>query len=249
MCLDSSANETKTTRHFIIDEAHYSSVTSKAPYAKDLVKAPINSKSTPSAPRITPQTTALAAAFNSAHTEVLSNSLCLTTAACSEKISHHIKLRGDRPTLGLKLAQADNGDIIVQDILPRTPAYRLPRWRTMLRGATLHSINNAKVKSTSDYKNFISTYRQLNHSTAHFTFIKCERVNEHADTTMPQLTFDQLSIINHHINSTKYDTEPWSDTHDSPKIHLDEARDILNVLHSTDKLTRRKSMLQSDWPD
>lgn len=111
--LDASTNETKTARHFVTDEAHYSTASKKVPHAKDLSSKDKPTDKFPASGLPTfEQTTALAAYFAEAHSEVLPDTLHLSTDAHGRKLNYHVKLRGDHPTLGMIFNESDNGNII-----------------------------------------------------------------------------------------------------------------------------------------
>ena len=57
--------------------------------------------------------------------------------------SLYLPVKGDHPTLGFNLiTHTDNARIILKDMLPSTPAHKIPLWRSTLRQAILIAIND-----------------------------------------------------------------------------------------------------------
>jgi len=100
---DSGTKETKTVRHYSIDEAHYSSSATKPPYASDLMKPP---KYIPEQCNDVSQyidsadSHAAAATMSDPSVEIIENDLYLTSIANSITASSIVSLKGDHKTLG-----------------------------------------------------------------------------------------------------------------------------------------------------
>ena len=125
---DIITRETKTTRHYVVDEAHYTSTTNRPPHAKDLLtddkkpasKHPLSCDST---------TNHYAAAATTIHrcSETIKSNLCLTTNHDCPSIMTRLSIEGHHPTLGLEVSTNDTNRLIIYNMKEGTPAYRIPR--------------------------------------------------------------------------------------------------------------------------
>ena len=115
---DSSTRKTKTARHFVIDEAHYSNKANHPIYAKDILdNKKLTSKCQPSVLLVPPITDK-----NSLITVLLSN--LYLTKACTLRLSpYKLSLKGDHPNLGFVFSISDTNRVIINNIKINIPAY------------------------------------------------------------------------------------------------------------------------------
>ena len=106
-----------------------------------------------------------------------------------------IPKHGTHPTLGLKLKNDEKGPRITQCIRG-TPASKVPRWRQILKDATIHAINDILITNNTDIVQIIRN-SSLPDITLHV--ISPHPIHIHPDTCVPRLNFDQfLHICNIH---------------------------------------------------
>ena len=107
-----------------------------------------------------------------------------------------IKVTGIHPTLGLELEhQANNGRLLLRNCAKGTPAHKIKKWRSTLRGGNLLSINTKPVSNLDEIKHHIETARQQKQSTLSLTFATEERIPVHIESGTPQIFFDQLNAL------------------------------------------------------
>ena len=71
-----------------------------------------------------------------------------------------------------------------------------------------------------------------------------EKINTHVDSTMPQISFDQMSIMAHQHKSAINNSLEWQDPHNSPPLPFEY---ICNTVRDRTKLTRSKLKKSPDW--
>ena len=147
---------------------------------------------------------------------------------------------GSHPTLGLQLKNDERGPLIVH-CLPGTPSAKVPRWRQILKNATIHSINDVIVHPTTDIAQVI---QQTDSSAIEFHVLPPTPIDIHPDTGVPQVNFDQflhIAAIHHHLR------------HPSSDCVLEQEQDN-NTSITIQKLTKRaltrpQLMKQPDWEE
>ena len=80
---------------------------------------------------------------------------------------------------------------------PRTPANRILRWKSTLRGATILTVDKIIVKSKDHFKLLIKDLSSGGHKNVTIIVSPVEKVNVHVDSTISQVSFDQKSIMAH----------------------------------------------------
>lgn len=151
----------KISRHFVIDEAHFCSTDKILPYAKDLLeynKSKSTYFTTGPARKISSQPNkksfSATAATLQDDLEILLSDLHISSSAIGPTIEHLVKIKGDDEFLRFRFKYDNKSNVIINNIEQRTPANKIPRWRTELRFATLISIDGVDVTSIP----FVSTY-------------------------------------------------------------------------------------------
>ena len=106
-----------------------------------------------------------------------------------------LRVKGVNNTLGLNITTNTTGNLILIDCQPSTPAARIPKWRFTLRNARVKEIYGNIVKTKNDVIAAISKARtdKVEYITCKFATEK--RVNIHPQHGIPQLHYDQLSIL------------------------------------------------------
>ena len=139
------------------------------------------------------------------------------------------------PTLGIILYDDPHLDHpIVRTCQEGTQAYRIPHWRSKLKGALLLSIDTIPITTKLDVVNQLHRLRARNCIQTTFVFAKMD-TNAMDNTGVPQLHFDQLRHI-HQITTDHHATENINNStkniHDSQK---------------SQQLTRKKLKLRPDF--
>ena len=152
-----------------------------------------------------------------------------------------IQKQGTHPTLGLDIIDHNNKTVI-QTCLSGTPAAKIPKWRQVLKGAIIHSINGTEISKLSDIKRIIADTR--NRDNVVLQVIPLNPTDIHPETGVPQINFDQfLHLCKTHQEIRNDDTTIQFD---------DEVDNVTSIsIHKLDTptLTRTKLMKQSDWKD
>ena len=102
----------------------------------------------------------------------------------------------------------DKGDIILHDILPRTPANRIPKWKSTLRFACLLSTNSTPVDSIHEISDVISEGRNSRLKSLSFRFALAEKSRSTSLSHATQLGFDQFATIACQHNATINNSMP-----------------------------------------
>ena len=136
---------------------------------------------------------------------------------------------------------SDTNRIIINDIKINTSAYRIPRWRTNLTGGHIVSINNIQIQDTSHFASIVSSLWKNKAKHTIISICPYEKINKHADSTVLQITFNQMSIMAHQHNAAINSSLEWTDLHNSSPFLLDY---ICNATSDVPlkKLTRTKLM-------
>ena len=76
-----------------------------------------------------------------------------------------------------------------------------------------------------------------------------EHINSTPDTNIPQIHFDQMTIMAHQHHAAKHDTPPWSDPHNTPPVSDSNIFAAMDRGQIKPRLTRAFLKRQSDWMD
>ena len=79
----------------------------------------------------------------------------------------------------------------------------IPKWRSQLVNSTLLKVNDVPVSTISEVEKIINKMRQHNKNTVTITFGTIEKVPIHPSYGVPQIHFDQLNVIAHHLHELK----------------------------------------------
>ena len=152
-----------------------------------------------------------------------------------------INKRGCHSTLGLEL-KPQKEKIIIETCISGTPAAKTPRWRQVLKGAELYSVDNVIIRTIPEIKRYIA--KTTAGTPIDFQVIPIYPTDIHPETGIPQINFDQFvhlcrthqEVIYDAINvGAKYEED------DSTKININKL--------DTPTLTRAKLMKRQDWDD
>lgn len=83
-----------------------------------------------------------------------------------------------------------NLQIYIKDILEKTPASRIPKWKSTLRNAILISIDSKEVTSIPSAETLIHQARVQNQKKIIFEFALTSKSKSPSENLSSQLTFD-----------------------------------------------------------
>ena len=144
-------------------------------------------------------------------------------------LTHQIKLEGKHKTAGLDITTCPQRQLpLLQKCIKGTPSARIPKWRSTLKFSYIHSINDTPITSTQQIETIIRSLRKEKCKSVNITFATMKKTSVHPEKGIPQLYFDQLRCIAHHIHDIKHDEE---------------------TINNMGTFTRRTLKLRSDWGD
>ena len=258
---DLETKQSKTSRHFVIDEAHFGTTSTIPPYAKDLLEYRKNERTkhfttgpakelsyTPSNP--SKNITTPRAATLCKDLEIIESELVLSSSPIGQTATYDVSTKGTDEYLGFRFKYDDKSNIILDTIEQRTPANRIPRWRSDLRGATLLSISGELVTSIASASTIIQQQRILQNKKISFVFAPFEKEKSATEFQSTQLEFDQLSTIAYQHQASIKDTKPWTDGHNPPIIDNDSLFAFVSQVKGNNKAFKRSFLQkQPDWPN
>ena len=133
-----------------------------------------------------------------------------------------------------------------------TPAAKIPKWRSRLRHGTIRAINGIKIDTVQELQQMVQDLK------ADSTQTECTVMIAHPEIIapltsdgIPQLHFDQLHMLAHHLHVLRYgeDENLWDDPSSLPPIdeaiiHQALALDEINLLA---KYSRKQLQRRKDW--
>ena len=166
-----------------------------------------------------------------------------STDPYNNHLKHTVEITGTHKTLGLDLKKdVYTGRLQLQACIPGTPVAHIPKWRSQLVNSTLLKVNDVPVSTISEVEKIINKMRQHNKNTVTITFGTIEKVPIHPSYGVPQIHFDQLNVIAHHLHELK--GHPLSDCNNE---HFNICIPKINKVESTPRFTRRYLKQQKDW--
>ena len=183
---------------------------------------------------------------------------------------------GSHPTRGLILKQCPHRDLpVIHECKPGTPAGKMRKWRSTMRGSYLIDIQGTPMATEADV---IAFFAQNKEDTVTLKLGTIEKQAMHPDDGVPIMYFDQLNMIAQHLREIKYGEEaetevptpsttpPSNDSKISATMRMIKAMFLDGIQpHSAairaaqelkpknkqrgKKLTRRVLLKQDDWDD
>jgi hypothetical protein len=152
-------------------------------------------------------------------------------------------------TAGLCLAHV-NGRLILGGITPSTPAAKIPRWRSQIKGAWLIKIGDTAVSTISNAHAAFAAIDSAGSSSVTLLFSHPE--------VRQNISHDGLPIVSsapftQHIHDQI--NHPWDFLtvaeylRKAPPYEIVESGDVLNYVSRAMRLTRGKLLNQDDWSD
>lgn len=140
----------------------------------------------------------------------------------------------DHPTAGLRLVQ-ENGRVMLINMDKSTPASRIPRWRSRLKGAWLMQVDGMPVHSVSDVQISIKRAKLDGKITCDLLLAHAELRTGLSHDGVPQVSIDQL-------NTRFFVNKEFIASQQVPIIASGGV-----YTYAFSKLTRGKLLKQQDW--
>ena len=181
--------------------------------------------------------------------------------------SREMSTWGTHSTLGMNLTMcSDTGLPQLKDIQKSTPAARVKKWKSQLRGAYITAINGINVSTIDEIKDAIQKHRTIGEeSDIEIQFATIDRQAMQPQMGIPQVYQDQMNIIGQHLWEIQNDPD-WSERvnnampamealnrNDTVFTKNDKAQmhhagmQINSVKVTGKKLTRKRLKAQKDW--
>ena len=119
-----STKEKKSTRHCVIDEAHYSSKTDRLPFANDMLNTCKSKSPSPNKELLPPRTKVI-----NSFSEIMPHQLYLTNQPNAPSFIIKIPVKGSHPTLGFETSLSDANRLIIDSTETHAPGNRTPKRR------------------------------------------------------------------------------------------------------------------------
>ena len=197
------------------------------------------------------------------------DNIVLSSTPYGPTMTVECRVKGNHATLGFDLEENSMKDrVVLISCLKGTPAARIPKWRSQLRGAILRKVDNVEIKNIKDVVQTIEklklrlSNKRSNEKMVNLQFVMLEKVAVHPQKGVPQLYFDQLNVIATHHMEMKEDGDvkaTYEERIETPKAdwqsqirqlsneNANENIAIQKDAKVVEKLTRRILMQRDDW--
>jgi len=152
-------------------------------------------------------------------------------------------------TAGLCLAHT-NGCLILGGMAPSTPAAKIPRWRSHIKGAWLIKISNHAVSTIAQAQQVFAQLNADGASSVTLLFLHPEICQDISHDSLPIISSAPFSQhvhdqMNHHWDFSTVADYLWK----APPYKTVDSGDVLNYVTRMMRLTRGKLLQQDDWSD
>ena len=141
-----------------------------------------------------------------------------------KSVDERISLRGNHVTLGLLVEpHADiQRAVVVTQMQSGTSAAKIPRWRSRLRNCIVQAVNGEQISTPQDLVDKIRIARIANKEHVTITFGR-PQMSAMTSDGIPQLHFDQLNVIAHHLHAIKTGEDQWNQRENIRRTGDDDA--------------------------
>lgn len=152
-----------------------------------------------------------------------------------------VDVKGQHPTLGMQFTKTTTGHRLqLTNILPSTPAAKIPKWRSTLRWSYILEIDGTPINNIEDVEKAIANARTEQRFKTQCIFATEQRYGTHPVEGSLNLYFDQMNAFSKHTyeadkeyNATKPITpNPWFDYIETDGESTNLA-DIIRVAENT----------------
>ncbi len=145
--------------------------------------------------------------------------------------------------IGLK---EENGRLLLEHMVKSTPAAKIPRWRSELKGAWLKSVHGHEVKTIADVHRVFDDLSRLELKECELIFAKLEVKQSLTEEGIPQVNIDQINPRPHLSGGPLIPNIPIQRQTPPPPIADELGGVLLDGLPSVNKLTRGKWLKSED---
>ncbi len=183
-------------------------------------------------------------------------SLSVFDRSAKERIS----LRGNHPTLGLVVEPHSDMKraVVVTQMTSGTSAAKIPRWRSRYRNSIIQEVDGEQITTPQDLQDTIRAARLAKKETVEITFGR-PRLSAMTSDGIPQLHFDQLNVIAHHLHAIRTGEDQWKqkeniiltgddDAYAWPPISAEAIEQAVIKGLAIPKLSRKKLKDTDTWP-
>jgi len=152
-------------------------------------------------------------------------------------------------TAGLCLPHV-NGRLFLGGMAPSTPAAKIPRWRSRIKGAWLIKIGDTVVSSISDAQQAFAALAQNGVTSVTLLFSHPEIRQDSSLNGLPIVSSAPFTQHIHDQLNHRWDFSSVAEyLQKAPPNEIIESGDVLNYVSRAMRLTRRKLLQQDDWTD
>ena len=173
--------------------------------------------------------------------EALSHPIELCTNKNGPTIQIDLKIKGKHKTLGLIVDDKSYmNSVILKHCQKGTPSARIPKWRSTLREATIHSVNDTRILTAVDLEKAIQAAKSSNATSITIEFITKTPTTINPSKGVPSLYRDQLQYITDILRTTHSPSDITINTDGTTVIsnkqeplnfeHFDDALDDPSIL-------------------
>ena len=127
-----------------------------------------------------------------------------------------------------------------------TPANTIKRWRSRFRHGTIRAIDGEHIYTIQQFRDIVQELQKKNRHYCEITIAHEEIHNLHTAEGVPQLHFDQLNAIAHHLHAIRNNIHNWEPLTPCPTDDDAEHYATINNIVPV-KLTRRIVKQKEDW--
>jgi len=158
---------------------------------------------------------------------------------------HHLR-KEDNLTLGLDLNHhSDTSHIFLRSWFTSTIAARIPLLISTIRDSYIIAVDDSPITTIDD----ITKARSSSSKSYIFTMVPPEHVNSTPDSNIPQIHFNNITIIAHQHHAAEHDTPSCSDPHSPPLVSESIIFSAIFCGRIKPRLTRAFLRRLSDWMD
>jgi hypothetical protein len=164
-------------------------------------------------------------------------SLSIFDRSSKERMS----LQGNHPTLGLLVEPHEDlkNAVVVTQMMSGTTAAKIPRWRRRYLNSIIQEIEGQQVTTPQDVTTLIRDARLARKQRIKVTFGGPQRSSRTSDE-IPQLHFDQLNVIAHHLHALRTGEDQWNQKDNIRRTGIFDA--LETTTHTHGPLSRRRQL-------
>lgn len=162
--------------------------------------------------------------------------------------SHTIQLKLNSPHKHLGIVLPSHG-LVVKTCEPRTPATRIRTWRSCIKGCLIRLVNDIEIRTAADFDDAVLKAKNNGEEEIKVELAKDICPRRSIFDTMPQLHFDQLHAIAHHLHAMRTGVDLWEDKSELPEVDCMLIHQAVADGHASLRFTRKRLIDRSDWKD